>query len=287
MAERDCFALRSQHPGVETFVERIHGFTSQSCEQPEVCALREDRCSVEHSPCSRAEPRRTCEHGITDRLRNRPRPGGENLTHEEGVSGCAAEQPLRIDGRSLRQSSNCLLRQRLQLQPADGIARRELPEDNAQRVSAFELVVPIAHEQQRRGRSDPPAEQAKDVERAFIRPVDILEHDDGRWAGRKLVEKRFGYLVRPSLAPHELVERAARLLRDVDERAERPRCEQRVTQAPQGTRLYRKGVTEVPQEDRLADACLAAQEHEPARARVAHGAGPRCQCSERLVSLQE
>ena len=154
-------------------------------------------------------------------------------------------------------------------------------------MGAFELVVPIAGDQQRGRRADPPAEQAKDVEGALVRPVDVLEHDDGRWAARKLVQKRFGDLVRPRLATHEFVERAARLLRDVDERAERPRREQWVAQTPQGTRLSRKGLAEVPQQYRLANAGLATQEDEPACAVVAHGAGPCRQCSECLFSLQE
>jgi hypothetical protein len=87
--------------------------------------------------------------------------------------------------------------------------------------------------------------------------------------------------VRPRPAADQLGELSARRLGDVEQRAERSRRAQRLAGAPQ--HAHAGGVAEAPEQRRLADARLAGDEHEPARAAREQAVEER----ERLVALQQ
>ena len=114
-------------------------------------------------------------------------------------------------------------------------------------MRAGELVVPIARDHERGRRSEPPTKQPKHIECPLVGPVHVLEHDDRRHPGCELAKQRGRHLVRTRLALHQLIKLATRHLCDVDERAERPRCGQRVARAPQDARRGSLLVAEAPQ----------------------------------------
>ena len=68
----------------------------------------------------------------------------------------------------------------------------------------------------------------------------------------------------------ELRELAAGHARDVEQRSQRPRCEQRIARSPDDARRVPDRLAETTKEGGLARADLAADEHEPAAARLAH-----------------
>jgi hypothetical protein len=92
--------------------------------------------------------------------------------------------------------------------------------------------------------------------------------------------------VRPRLTLHKLAELATRHLRDIDQRAERPRREQGIARPPQHTRRTHL-ITETPQQKRLPNTRLTANEHETAVSLTAHRGNPRRQGSQRALPLEE
>ncbi len=100
-------------------------------------------------------------------------------------------------------------------------------------MRAFELVVSIRHDDESRHRVDPPGEQAEDVESRLVRPVHVLEDQDGR-ARRELVANLLEDVARRRGACEERVETRSR--GKVRERAERSRREQRIARADEDTR---------------------------------------------------
>src|SRR4029453_15520121 len=100
------------------------------------------------------------------------------------------------------------------------------------------------------------------VERRLVCPLQILEHEDGRPARCELADQRRGNGLWLSAFVHDLKELAARLLRDIDERPQRRRREERIAGAPEKTgRVVLMGA-EPSQEGRLADARLAGHGNE-------------------------
>ena len=146
-------------------------------------------------------------------------------------------------------------------------ARGELAEHDAERMRAVELVVAVARDDQRRHRLDATAKQPQHVERGLVRPVQVLEHEDGRSVRLQFARQRRHDLVRLHSARHDLLELAAACLGDAEQRAERARREERVAAAPEDPRRAAALFAELSQERGLADPCLAADEHDvPARA---------------------
>ena len=144
-------------------------------------------------------------------------------------------------------------------------AAGQLAEDDPQRVARIELVVAIGDEHQRGEPLDAPSEQAQDVERGLVGPVEVLEDDDVRRPRAQRSRQRPDEGAGSGPLGHRRAELAAHLVGDVHEGAERARGEERVARAPQDSALTRSSA-ERPHERRLADPRLTGDQHEPSAA---------------------
>ena len=104
---------------------------------------------------------------------------------------------------------------------------------------------------------------------------------------RELAQKRDSHLVWCRLASNEFPELAAGELRDVEQRSERPRREQRVTRSPEDSRRARLLVTKAPQERGLADTGLPADEHEATVPLLTHRPEPRAERRKLALALEQ
>ena len=217
---------------------------------------------VEERPCVGAELRGTGEdsgsYGFWHLIWKRR----EHLGHEERVP---RGQPVKLVGICevrIGEYADSVARQRPHPDAADSVNRGQASEDDAKRVGPAKLVVAIRRDDQRIEPLDPAGEEPNDVERALVGPVDVFQHDDrGRRPG-ELLDERVRKAVRVRTAANEVVERSADRPRDVDERSQRPRHEERVARSREHRRALRHLRAETPQESALADARLACDEHE-------------------------
>ena len=130
----------------------------------------------------------------------------------------------------------------------------------------IELVVAVRRDHERVHRLDAAAEQPKDVERCLVRPVHVLDDDDRGLPGAQLVAERRKDGLRLLAPLDDVREGRAALERDVHERPQRTRCVQTVARPPQDAGRVGTVAAELLNERRLADARLAGDEREPARA---------------------
>ena len=130
-----------------------------------------------------------------------------------------------VDPRLGGEGRHCLGRQR-----GDVDAERagaELTEHCAEGMAAGELVVAIRGEDERGHALESAREQSQDVERRFVGPMDVLDDDDGR-AASELADQLGGERVRPRPAGCDARQLAADPIGDLEERAKRARCVQRL-----------------------------------------------------------
>jgi predicted nucleotidyltransferase len=262
--EGDGSRLGPQHPGRQTLVQTIGGFPGEGLQKPELGLRWDDRHGVEELPRRQAEPRGACEHGVTDGVRNLVLSGRQNLRHEERIAARVPVELVGIQVRRLGKLGDGRRRERLDLQTADDLVRRELAEHDPERMGAVDLVVAVAGENERGDRLEPSRQQPEDVERRLVGPVDVLEDEDRRRRGRQLAGERGRHLVWPRAGLDEALELAARPLGDLEQRPERSRSEEGIAGAPEDSRRVAVLVAEAPQQRRLPTAGLAADEHQAA-----------------------
>ena len=123
-----------------------------------------------------------------------------------------------------------------------------------------DLVVPVRRDHEPSRVVDAPAEHPQRVQRRLVGPVDVLE-DDNRGLG-ELVEEGAGDPTGVGSRGEQLGQSALRPRRDVRERAERRRRREVLARSLQHAR--RRLRDERAHERGLPDACLAAEEDEPA-----------------------
>ncbi len=97
-----------------------------------------------------------------------------------------------------------------------------------------QLIASKRPEQQCRDRLDPPPQQADQIERRPVGPVQILEHDDARSTAAQLPHQRLQQLADPGAGVQQLRHVSPSLLGDVDERAERAGRVQGVARSRRG-----------------------------------------------------
>ena len=135
-------------------------------------------------------------------------------------------------------------------------------------------------------RPDAARQQAHDVERRLVGPVQVLDDDDRRTPSRGDALDRRGDGVRRPAALERVRERSARLVGGVEERPERPRREERVAGAPEDRRRARLLLAERAHERGLADARLARDERRPPAPLGGRGEGAAQDLDER-IALEE
>ena len=130
-------------------------------------------------------------------------------------------------------------------------------------MGALQLVVPVAHEEERRDGLEPSRQQTNDVQRRLVRPVHVLQHKHGRLAG-ELGDEGLVDVVWLRGGEHELRERAPDHPGDIEERSQWPRREERVAGPPEDAGAPHV-VCEAAEKRGLADSGLAGDEqHAPA-----------------------
>jgi hypothetical protein len=110
----------------------------------------------------------------------------QRLDDEERVAGGLAVELVRVDGVWFGELRDRGGRKRSELEPRDRLARRQLADHEPKRMRPVELVVPVGGDDQGRNPLHSAGEQPQHVERGLVRPVHILEHEDGRSPGRQL-----------------------------------------------------------------------------------------------------
>jgi hypothetical protein len=136
----------------------------------------------------------------------------------------------------------------------------KLPEHEREGVAAVELVVAVAGEDEGGDALHLAGQEAQDVQRRLVGPVEVLEHEDARAPSGELANERTGDLVRSRLTGDQLLELAVSHLRDVEQRAERAGSEQPLAGAPQDPCRLATPVAERAQQGGLAGARLATDE---------------------------
>jgi hypothetical protein len=204
--------------------------------------------------------------------------GGDQLGDEERVARREAVEFVDVDVGPLREPRHRLPGQGREPHPRHGRRRREVAQDGPQWVSGTDLVAAVRRDHQRARAADPAAEEAQEVERGVVGPMDVLEHGHGGQLPEG-VDQEIEHAPTAADAVEQLRERRTETRRHVDERPQRPRRLDGVA-TPQEHASYATGLrTEALHERRLADAGLTADEH--------HGAPARCGCAKaRLQGLQ-
>ena len=129
------------------------------------------------------------------------------------------------------------------------------------------LTRAIGEDEQRRQRADAPSQDGDRVERRVVRPLDILENEDGRVRRPlQLGDQQRLDLVRGGAGGKSRRELSRDRAREVSKRAERPRDRQVVAGADERSRPAVEIVYEPRRESCLADAGLAGDEDHAARA---------------------
>ena len=136
-------------------------------------------------------------------------------------------------------------------------------------MHAIELVA-VAHEDEGGNTFHLAPEQANHVEGRLVGPVDIFEHEHARRMPAKLAHEGGRDLVGLRSAVDERLHLAPARLRDLDQRPERTRREQRVAGTPKDPSRAPALVAEAPQERRLPNPGFPRDEHEPATSLLTH-----------------
>ena len=231
--ERDLPVSGHEHTRRDALVEPRVDRAGERLDQPRLGVRRRDRNGVEHVSCAGREAPRSRENGVPHRRGDLRSTRCENLSHEECVAGRRAVELVRVDPVRLGESSNCVRGEGRKRHSAKGDGRCELTEHESQRVTRVQLLLPIAQGDHGADRLDAAGDEADHVERRLVRPVDVLDHDDRRPAPAQLFDERRGHGVWDRVAAKEVAQSVARLGRDVVERAERLRRQERIAHPPE------------------------------------------------------
>ena len=126
-----------------------------------------------------------------------------------------------------------------------------------------ELIVPVGSDHQSRHDLGTPPQHRDHVKRRLIRPVQILDHDDGRPGGSQLVSQRGKAAGGPLASCDSLGKGPIRRGRDIHEWSERARRAEAVTRPPQRPCPRALAITKLSQEGCLPDASFPRHQDKP------------------------
>ena len=174
-------------------------------------------------------------------------------------------QRIGIEGPVCDQDAHRIDREARQLDTGGRPAGREIAEEHAQRVLGAQLVVAIGEDQKGTRLDHAAGQEFDEIDGRFIGPVNILEDEERRLRGiQKLIEHGGEHGSAADLALELRLQLAADLPRDVVERAERRRREQRVAISLEDAHSPGVGREETIDEGCLSDAGFAADKRDPA-----------------------
>ena len=129
------------------------------------------------------------------------------------------------------------------------------------------LIVAIGSDDHRGHAINPAANEAQQVERGFVRPVDIFEHNQHRlWTERQERQKCAEYVVQLPRFAQEPIKLATHQPGNVHEWPERPGSRERITRATKHARCRHGCSAEFLDEDRLANTSFTSNKDEPTMA---------------------
>ena len=278
--EAERVAVELEHPDGHALVHRLGRVEpSRTASTSQVSARPGTTPTI--SSTSRAvgrQPPRAGQHRVADRAGDLPRRRGQHLGDVERVAARGAVEGRRRPSGAAGELGDGLRRRAGAgrcAAPPPTAARRASPRRRSPASSGRSVTMSV------RGRgADAPPEQREQVERALVGPVEVLHHQHARRALRDLVEQGGHEVLAAAVAAQGVGEPPAGLARDVVERAERPRRQERVAGAHQEAALDAPCARGHGREQRrLADAGLPRDEHDPA-------APARCLVERRADGLQ-
>ena len=220
VAERDRVVFVAEDPRGQALVELRERAAGKDLQQRQLDPLRDDSDGVEQRTSIRPETGSAGEHRVADRGRNIRHPRRQRLRDEERVARRLAVQLFWVDAVRRCELADGVEGERGELDAAHPRGRRELADNDSERMRPVELIVPIGGDHQCLDRLDPATEQPQDVERRFVGPVDVLEDNDRRLLRVQLVPKRGEHGLRLVPPVDEFLQRFTGLGGDVEERAQ-------------------------------------------------------------------
>ena len=233
-------------------------------EQPELGVRRDDRDRLEQRLRGGAEARGAGEHRFPDRVRDRSRSRGERLDDEERVAGGLAVELVGVDAVRLGELRDRRRRERGEPQPRDcagsSRARRARSAAGARASSSSSRYLAMTS-----------AGTVSTLRASSRKTSSVASSAQCRSSSTKTVGAR-ARSSRASAATTSCGGTARaraprarrRALGDGEERAERTRREERIAGAPEHPRRCAALLAEAPHEGGLADARLAADQHDAA-----------------------
>ena len=253
-------------------------------DEPDLGRAGDDGDGVEQATRRRAQATRAREHGVPNGGRDVPALAGQHLGHEERVSaGRLVEAAGRLLGAT-RELLDPFDRERLQ-RHSRGDSDGKIPEELTERVARADLVVAERQHEERRSRVDPASEVLQSVQCRLVGPLHVLEDSDRR-VRSQFVEECSEVADTLGVGCRLLGAEALESADDVVHGAERARREQCLARPPCDADLVLVARGERSDERRLADARLAADEHDAAGAE-ARTLQVRVELRARLVSLEQ
>ena len=184
--ERHTCRFGREHARRQALVETVDRRAGECLEQPELGLRRDDRHGLEELSRGRAASRRPGAGRVSHRVRSLLGMRSQRLDDEERVAGGLAVELVRVDRVWFGELRDRRGRKRSELEPRDRLARSQLADHEPKRMRPVQLVVPVGGDDQGRNLLHSAGEQPQHVERGLVRPVHILEHEDGRSPGRQL-----------------------------------------------------------------------------------------------------
>ena len=173
MAERDGLGTDLQHPESLRLGDRRE-IGTQRAQQRRFDPRRHDRELLDGLPRRGGQPVHAGQHGVDDGARHRVVRRGESLGDEERVARGGLVEPVGIHGHAGGQFRHGGRGERLQRQPAHGVAA-EAAQHTLERVRPGDVVGPVGQQQQRGQVVDAPPDVAQQVQGRAVGPVHVLD----------------------------------------------------------------------------------------------------------------
>jgi hypothetical protein len=241
---------------------QIVGGATQGASSSQSSACGGTSATASSKPSSRSQSRPTGKHSFANRRRDAITAAGEHLDHEKRIPTCRPVELAGVDPVWPRELTDSISGERRELQPRHRALRGELAERSPQRMAPLELVVAERENDERRDLLDLADQDAQNVERRLVRPVNIFESKNGGAPSCKRPREGPYELVQLTPLAERLSEVATEAIGDVEKRSQRLRREEWIARSPEDLRALRVVVAELTQQSRLADPGFTADEHE-------------------------
>ena len=263
VAEPDPRAVGDQQAALQQLVEDRWRAAGHRLQQPRLDPGPGQRRDIQHLARPGAEPRRPRQHRVACRRGYLFHAGPQHFRHVERVP---AGQPVQLGRGQAAPAGQRPHRARGQRHQPDAPGtplRAEIAERHAEPVGGGQAVVPVGGDEQHRGVAQPPAQVAEQVEGGLVGPVDVLDDDHVQHPRRaEHAEQRAEQFLAAGPGPAALQQRAAELIRQVEQRPERARREQAVAHAPRPASIRQIPAQPLDQR-RLPHSRLAAEQDQP------------------------